>query len=72
MLMKYKDFKMLSRDDMKKVKGGNPEWVVLCHTHEPPGYPLPTCYESMFLCQAFCVSGIPLPCRVAEGAIDCA
>lgn len=72
MIMKYKDFKMLSRDDMKKVKGGNPEWVVLCHTHEPPGPPFPTCYESMYLCQMSCVSEIYLPCRVLEGYDGCA
>jgi hypothetical protein len=24
MMMKYKDFKMLSKDDMKQIRGGNP------------------------------------------------
>lgn len=64
--------KKLSREEMKKVKGGNPEWVVLCYTHEPPGFPYPTCYESLSLCQTYCVSELPQPCRVNEGYDACA
>ena len=38
MLMKYKDFKMLSTNDMKQIVGGNPP-------EEPGGGEGPGCYK---------------------------
>jgi len=33
MLMKYKDFKMLSNEDMKQISGGNPPAAGTCCAH---------------------------------------
>jgi bacteriocin-like protein len=51
MLMKYKDFKTMSIDEMKNVRGGDPTWTATC-TH--PYIPGSTCYDSIAMCHTYC------------------
>ncbi len=66
MLMKYKDFKVMSQNEMKKVNGGVAEWVAICEVR-----PFKVCYEHLWECQQFCDVGQWGPCHVAEGYDQC-
>jgi hypothetical protein len=52
MIMKYKDFgTMLSKDEMKEVKGGGPPIYWTCSYHGIPYY---NCYLTLGQCHSYC------------------
>lgn len=61
--MKYKDFKMLSINDMKKITGGVDEGTK-CGTCYPNANTTLTCYVTLGQCL------VPSQCNLAAGCKD--
>ena len=62
MLMKYKDFKMLSKDDMKQILGGSEGGGCSCATLFTGGGTVAHCYGT----QSNCINPANGSCTVGE------
>jgi bacteriocin-like protein len=56
MLMKYKDFKTMSQNEMKEIKGGNAPMVYVC-TCNTPNMETVVCGYSTYTGYTNCVQG---------------